>query len=274
LLLLRPAGTGDVLMRGAAVAAAWTAAAAASVAAVTYAATAGVTIGHEDHPVAAAPSPVAASGEPGVPGEQQRATLSGSLTLDGAPLESQFLGVRVVRDGLATACQASIPAVAAGRYEIGVVADAEVRGCGAQGAAIVLWAYAGDRYIYSAQTAPWPGDGLEATFDATFSSAEPDGATTPMAGFKGELFDADGARLPAGTVVEAYVGETRCGVTSLRYGGATENLYTLYVAGPDSVPGCTAGATLTFRLNGSPAVQTAINDPDRDDRGELDLALR
>ena len=36
--------------------------------------------------------------------------------------------------------------------------------------------------------------------------------------------------------------------------------YMLNVAGPASVPGCTQDATLTFRINGDLAVQTAVND--------------
>jgi hypothetical protein len=49
----------------------------------------------------------------------------------------------------------------------------------------------------------------------------------------------------------------------------------LYVVGPDSVSGCDRDATLTFRIDGQPALQTAINDL-RPVRGghQLDLTLQ
>jgi hypothetical protein len=211
-----------------------------------------------------------------VPGAADRATLLGALTLDGAPLEAQFLGVRVVRDGLSTACQYTIPAVTQGRYEVMVVADAEVRGCGAPGAELLLWTFAGDRFLFSEATAPWPGAGGTATFDASFSSDAPEGAGQPVTEFKGHLFDRDGGALPGGTVVEAFVGDVRCGITSLRYGDASEGYYTLIVAGPESVARCAEGASLTFRLDGQPAVETAVNDLGRGDgdRPDLDLTLK
>jgi hypothetical protein len=195
------------------------------------------------------------------PGADERATLRGTLTLDGAPLQTQFLGVRVMRaDGLAVACQDAIPAVTLGSYEIPVAADAEVRGCGAPGAELVLWAYVGDSFVFSTQSVAWPGSGATVTFDATFVSNDPEGASKPVTEFKGQLFDRDGSRLSGGTIVEAYVRDVRCGATELRYGNVTDGYYTLIVAGPQSVPGCDEGATLTFRLNAMPAVETATND--------------
>jgi len=225
-------------------------------------------------PATAAPPSVIAA-RPTVPGVGQQVTLQGTLTLDGVPLETDFLGARVVRDGLTAACQNEIPAVAQGRYEITVAADAEVRGCGVPGAELLLWAFVGDTFVFSADTLPWPGDGATTTFDAGFSAAAPEGASLPATELKGLLFERDGGRLPAGTVVEAYAGDTLCGVTSLRHGGVTEGYYTLIVAGPDAVAGCDEGATLTFRLDGQPATETAINDLRRDDGGhELNLSLR
>jgi hypothetical protein len=204
-----------------------------------------------------------------------RVTLSGTLTLDGAPLDADFLGARVIRDGLPAACQAEIPPVVLGSYEIPVLADAEARGCGAPGAQIALWAYVADVYYFTTETLPWPGDGASATFDAAFSSAAPLGATTAVTEFKGVLRDAKGDLLPPGTVVEAFAGGTRCGVTSLRKGDATENLYVLVVAGPDAVPGCALGATLELRLDGQPALPAAVNDLGSGSGGhELDLSVR
>jgi hypothetical protein len=215
------------------------------------------------------------AGPTAVPGADERVTLRGMLTLDGEPLVTQFLGARVVRDdGLVAACQAEIPAVIDGEYEIEVVADAEVRGCGAPGAEILLWAYIGDGYVFSSESAPWPEGGGTSMFDASFSSAAPAGATKPVTELKGLLFDRDGSDLPGGSVVEAYVGETLCGVTSLRYGDVTEGYYTLIVAGPNAVPGCEEGATITFRVDGQPAAETAVNDLGRSaDANEREVNL-
>lgn len=209
-----------------------------------------------------------------VPGAAERVTLRGALTLDGAPLEAEFLGVRVIRNGLPAACQYTIPAVTQGRYEVRVVADAEVSGCGTPGAELLLWAFAKDAFIFSEQTVPWPGSGGTATFDASFSSDAREGAGKPVTEFKGHLFDREGARLPGGTVLEALVGDVRCGVTSLRYGDDFEGYYTLVVAGPEFIPACAEGARLTFRLNGEPAAETAFNDLGRGNEGhELNLAV-
>ena len=233
--------------------------------------------GGENHgtPKISAVTPVATANTT-APGADERAALRGTLTLDGAPLEAKFLGVRVVRDGLAAACQDAIPAVTQGRYEIPVAADAEVRGCGAPGAELLLWTYVGDDFIFSTVTAPWPGSGTTATVDTSFSSAAREGASKPVTEFKGHLFDRDGSRLPGGTVIEAYAGDVRCGVTSLRYGDATEGYYTLIVAGPRSVPGCGEGASLTFRLDGKPAAETAVNDLGKgsEKSHELDLSVK
>ena len=203
-------------------------------------------------------------------------TLSGTITLDGVPLDAPFLGARVIsNDGLAAACQDDIPAVTAGRYEIQVASDGEVRGCGAPGARVVLWIFAGDRYFFSTTAVPWPDEGSDARFDAAFSSPEPLGSSTPVTEFKGRLRDANGADLPAGTVVEAYAGDTRCAVTSLRPVEQTEGFYTLIVAGPDAVPGCDRDAPLSFRLDGKQAVETAVNDLASGAGGhELDLTLK
>jgi hypothetical protein len=207
--------------------------------------------------------------------ENDELTLHGNLTLDGAPLEARFLGVRVLRDGLSSACQNNIPEVIGGRYEIDVATDAEVRGCGAPGAQLLLWTFVDDTYYFATTTAPWPASGSVLPFDAAFASDMAQGASTPVTEFKGRLFAADGTRLPPGTVVEAFVEDVRCGVTSLRPGDVSEGLYTLVVAGPDSIAGCAANATLTFRLDAKPAAETAVNDLGSGSGGhELDLTVK
>ncbi|MGB2696072.1 MAG: hypothetical protein WBD55_12925 [Dehalococcoidia bacterium] len=206
------------------------------------------------------------------PGADERVTLRGNLTLDGTPLNAEFLGVRVLHDGLAAACQHTIPAVVQGRYEILVDSNTEVRGCGVPGAELLLWTFVNGAYFSSSQTLPWPGSGATVTFDATFSSGSPEGASEPVTEFKGHLFDREGRPLPSGTVVEAYVGDVRCGLTSLRHGDEVERFYTLIVAGPEAISDCAEGATLTFRLNGELAVETAVNDLGRGSQAhELNL---
>ncbi len=229
----------------------------------------------DDNAPAPAPTRTPAPTSTPLPGIDDRVTLSGTLTLDGAPLETDFLGARVVRDGLVGACQAEIPAVTGGQYELPISADAEVRGCGAPGAQIILWAYAGDTFVFSNETIAWPGDGASASFDATFSSAEPAGAGLPVTELKGLLYDANNNMLPGGTLVEAYVGDTLCGVTSMRHGFVTEGYYTLIVTGPESVPACAKDAPITFRLDGEPADGTAVNDLGGNANGEeVALTLR
>ena len=98
------------------------------------------------------------------------------------------------------------------------------------------------------------------SLNASFSSATPDGAIPPRTQFAGEVFTREGRQLPGGTRVEAYVGSTRCGVTSVARTGSFSG-FTLDVVGPDSIPGCARGATITFRVNGRRALDTAVNDP-------------
>lgn len=273
LLVVAAAGPAEsAVSRRLALAGAWAVVAAAGIGTLIYAATTGITVGGERHAsVSAGSTPTrAAQDEP--PGAQDRAVLSGTLTLDGAPLDAQFVGVRVIRDGLATACQQTIPSVTGGRYQVAVLADTEQRGCGAPGAALLLWTFVDGTFLYSTQPAPWPGDGAAATLDAAFSSATPDGAVKPATEFKGRLLDRSGASLPGGAVLEAYVDDTLCGITSLRYRGENEMLYTLIVAGPEARAGCAEGAALRFRINGALIEATDVNDLARGGAGhELDL---
>jgi hypothetical protein len=173
------------------------------------------------------------------------------------------------KDGLVTPCQLTLSSVRRGRYRITVVAGAEASGCGMRGAEIALWTFVGDRILYSREARPWPHAGRRRV-DASFSTATPDGAVAPRTQFAGEVFTPDGHQFPGGTRVEAYVGTTRCGVSSVRRTGSFSG-FTLDVVGPESVPGCARGATITFRVHGRPALDTAVNDPERS--GSLDLTV-
>jgi hypothetical protein len=204
-----------------------------------------------------------------VPGARDRVVVRGRLTLDGAPFDARWLGAIVRRAGLVSACQYTLPPVVAGRYETTVLADAESSGCGGPGAEILLWTFARNRILYSRDALRWPAT-HRATFDAGFSTSAPDGRAPPISGFSGEVFRRDGRQMPPGTRVEAYVGATRCAVASVRRVGSFAG-FILDVVGPDSVPGCARGATLTFRVNGRPALDTAVNAPGQG--GSLDLTL-
>jgi pimeloyl-ACP methyl ester carboxylesterase len=205
-----------------------------------------------------------------VPGAHKRAVVRGNLTLDGVPFDARFLGAIVRRNGLVTPCQYKLSSVENGRYEITVVAKAERSGCGMRGAEILLWTSAQNQILYSREALPWPGKERTASFDASFSTAAPDGAAPPTLELGGEVFKRDGHQSPAGTRIEAFVGDTRCAVASVRRTGSFSG-YSLDIVGADSVPGCDRGATLTFRINGRRATQTAINEPGRD--GAFDLTL-
>jgi len=205
-----------------------------------------------------------------VPGARRRVVLHGKLTLDGAPFDARWLGAVVRRkDGLITPCQLALSSVRGGRYDITVMADAEASGCAVPGAEIALWTFARDRILYSGDAWRWPHDG-RLRVNASFSSATPNGAVAPRTQFAGEVFAPDGRQLPGGTRIDAYVGTTRCGVTSVRRTGSFSG-FSLDVVGPDSVPGCARGSTITFRVDGRPTLDTAVNEPKRS--GPLDLTV-
>jgi hypothetical protein len=189
---------------------------------------------------------------------RDRVVVRGRATLDGAPFDAEFLGAVVRRGGLVTPCQGALPPIERGEYEIPVLAETEGRGCGAPGAEILLWTFTADTKIFSRGAARWPATGDATEFDASFSTATPNGDAPAMSEFSGEVFDRNGRRLPVGTRVEAYVGSTRCGVASVRTADDFSG-FILAVVGPDSIAGCARGATVAFRVNGRPATETAVN---------------
>ncbi|MDQ1467682.1 MAG: hypothetical protein QOH10_2097, partial [Actinomycetota bacterium] len=213
----------------------------------------------------------ASQGANAVPGASDRVVVRGSATLDGASFDSQFTGAVVLRNGLVTPCQYTLPPVDRGRIEITVLAAAEGSGCGVAGARIALWTFAHERILFSTNTIAWPATGHAARLDATFSTATPNGAQPVVAQFVGEVFRRDGRELPAGTRVEAYVHGTRCAVASTRRSGSFTG-YVISVVGPDAVAGCTRGATITFRVDGLPALETAVNQPPGQ-HAQLDLTV-
>jgi hypothetical protein len=205
-----------------------------------------------------------------VPGARDRVVFRGRLTVDGEPFDARFLGAIVLRDDLVAPCQYTLPTVEDGRYEITVFADAETAGCGAKGARIALWTFLQDTKLYSNEVRRWPGDGETATFNASFSTSAPRGAAPQTTEFAGEVFDRRGRHLSPGTRIEAYVGNARCGVGSVRRTGNFSG-YLLAAVGPDLVAGCERGAVLTFRIDGRRAADTAVNEPGRGTYSDLTL---
>jgi hypothetical protein len=193
-----------------------------------------------------------------LPGAADRVTVSGMLSLDGAPFDARFLGAVVRKDGRISPCQYTLTSVDDGGYEIVVSGDAEVSGCGTAGAEILLWTFAQDQKLYSFESVAWPGNGGSATLDARFSTAAPRGSVPPVTEFAGEVYDEEGSHLPPGTRVEAYVGDVLCGVASTRRGGNFVG-YILSVVGPEAIRGCERDATIAFLVDGRPALETAVN---------------
>jgi hypothetical protein len=135
-----------------------------------------------------------------------------------------------------------------------------------------LWTFARNEILFSTDTLPWPSHGHAASFVARYSTAAPAGVAPTTAQFNGGARTAGGQQLPPGTRIEAYVGGTRCGIAGLR---STDNAteYVLAVVGPDSIAGCTRGATLTFRIDGRPASPTSVVNTPPGQRDALDLTL-
>ncbi|HEY8217305.1 MAG TPA: DUF6351 family protein [Acidimicrobiia bacterium] len=193
-----------------------------------------------------------------------RVTIRGRATVDGAPLDARFVGAVVRHHGLITPCNVGIPPSTNGRYTIRVYSRETSAGCGTRGSDILLWTYVSDTKLYATSALPWPRR-RTARFDVAFSSASPLGDAPPVTEFSGEVYDDGGRRYPVGSVVEARVGSTRCGVASIR----DSEYYILSVAGPDSVPGCTAGAPITFTVDGHAATETVPNSPERTEHLQL-----
>jgi hypothetical protein len=186
--------------------------------------------------------------------------VKGRATVDGEPLDARFLGAIVLHDGLSTACQAAIPRVRDGRYRIPVFGHRGSAGCGTRGARVVLWTNVDDRQLNSTNTLRWPRHGRRARFAPRFSTSDPQGAAPATVGFIGDAHRRNGDVMPLGTKVEAFVGSTRCAQSSIRRADDWAG-FIMSVAGPDTVPACAAGATLSFRIDGRPAAETIPNSP-------------
>ena len=199
------------------------------------------------------------SSSPSTSAPVESVVVRGNATLDGAPFDAEFLGAAVRDHGLITPCQATLPQVEQGRYEIEVLSIAAASGCGAPDSEILFWTFMNDTQYFGTAALPWPADGAPTDFDIGFATAAPQGAAPRTTEFAGEVFEQDGRQLPDGTRVEARIGNALCGVASVRTNGDFTG-FSLSVVGPESIAGCDAGATVTFRADGRPATTTAVND--------------
>ena len=136
-----------------------------------------------------------------VEGAGQRVTLRGAMTLDGTPLSVDWFYAEVATDGLTESCSFRPPPIH-GRYEIAIVAAAEVRGCGAPGARITLYAFKDGRW-YSSLPFDWPASPGDFAIDAAFAGdrswANGEHGPAPTTYVYGAARDASGKRLPPGT---------------------------------------------------------------------------
>jgi pimeloyl-ACP methyl ester carboxylesterase len=211
------------------------------------------------------------------PGAGDRVIVRGKVTFDGRPLGGGYVWVVVRKNGLMRYCSlAPFTTLPDGGYEVPVAAEAETHGCGEPGAELYVDVYASSlgRSYWSAELARWPA-GSDLTFDAAI---EEPGSYLPNTMFRGSVIDTSGQRLPPGTVIEAYIGDTLCGATALpptAMALGDPSTYYLPVVGPQSISGCDQGGAISFRVNGEVVGQTGINDFDGRFQGQhlLDLSL-
>jgi hypothetical protein len=195
-----------------------------------------------------------------VPGADGRVIVSGSATLDGQPIDSGVISATVrTPEGLGRRCALNLGFVRSGRFEVPLAAEAEMRGCGGPGASVLLVYDPFGESLFAREMTSWPSSGNALTVHPTFSTAGAQGPARPATFVTGEALDGD-EHLPPGTVIEAFIGGTRCGVTSVPYivtvaGDPTG--YELSVTNEELVPACRHGETVTFRVDGEP-IDTAV----------------
>jgi pimeloyl-ACP methyl ester carboxylesterase len=206
-----------------------------------------------------------------VPGAAERVTVRGTVTIDGGLAgPDTFFWMDVSKDGLRQACSFSGDPIVAGHYQLTVAGEGELHGCGAPGTKLRLVVFVGDKQLVS-QPLDWP-TGRETTLDAALETAAATDATAFTAVYGGVL-GADGKRMPPGTRVEAYAGETLCAAASIPpvvMPFSDPDSYLLLVPGPAAITACTTGASLAFRVDGKAVAQTSTNDLDQNGHA-LDL---
>ncbi len=158
------------------------------------------------------------------------------------------------------------------RFEWTVAGDAEIKGCGRADRPLSLLAWIDGRAVLSDDQLPWPGSSLG---DGMATSFSPRSATRHVVVLFGAVVNSSYWSLPAGTIVQAYVGDTLCGVTSIAPTGEFAQRYLLLVSGPDIIPSCLAGRTIDLRVNGGSSGTMAVNDPssDANNGGRVDIIV-
>lgn len=217
----------------------------------------------------------------GRPSARDRVNMFGRLTIDGNPLDAPFLRVIVDNDGLLADCRDTYGPVVQGRYSRLLLPASELRGCGQPGSRLYLEAFATNpkdgATIFSETAANWPaGVDHRLAFDSSFSSSNRLGVSKRFTVISGDVLDSSGSRMPPGTTIDAYIGGTLCGSTSLSpIARLVSDSYDLLVVGPDSRAACTDGGTIAFRVNDSLVEQTAVNNlAETDGEGPQNLDLR
>jgi hypothetical protein len=195
------------------------------------------------------------------------AVAHGTARLDGRRFDARWIGAVVRRDALITPCQAELSRIRDGRFGVTVFGAGQA-GCGGPGTSVRFWTFR-DEQIFNDRWVPWSR--LAAPVALRFSTADPDAGVPVRTELSGRVFDADGRRVPLGTRIEAHIGATTCGVASVRAGGGFRG-YIMNVVGPDAIPACVAGATISFLVGEQPAVETAVNG--RSERGLFRLTVR
>jgi hypothetical protein len=170
------------------------------------------------------------------------------------------MGAAVLHDGLVTACQQSIGMVDGGRFRLPVYDARASAGCGRPGDRVVLWTFANDTIIHATRPVAWPRGSRSRPLAVDFDAAQPRGALPEVAGFFGEVDTPTGVPTAIGARVEARIEGRRCGVATVRDSGSFVG-FIISVVGPDSIPGCTTGAPISFTVGGRPVPETARNDP-------------
>jgi pimeloyl-ACP methyl ester carboxylesterase len=207
-------------------------------------------------------------------GADERVTVRANITLDGAPLVYAFIWAEVTDAGLRRLCAFPPAPRPDGVFEQVLASESEKAGCGAPGRRIRIAASVGDRVYFSDESVAWPaGDSVELDVNFTSEDAErPADNVTPVFG---GVYDGGGERLPPGTTIEAYIGDTLCGITGIPASVMlfeNPDVYDLLVAGPDAIPGCARDGVVTFKVDGVDVDHTARNVLETDIA--LDLTLR
>jgi len=198
-----------------------------------------------------------------VAGAGERLTLSGRIAIDGTPSDDgRFLWFEANNSGMRVLCSFPGDVVRGGEYERTVASAEEAAGCGETGSAIygVIWEQ--DALRFSAPIVWQPGGGSMVT-DLAFSTTAAVIIPADDTPVYGTVLDAHGEHLGPGTRIEAYIGETLCGVGSLtpvvmEFSGPDS--FDVLVAGPESVAGCERNAKVRFTVDGREVAATAINN--------------